>query len=418
VAFAGTVVVLVHRRRKAHLKKRRARRFANGAKKEIVVLACPTFHDPLTRSLALDLERRGFIVYVTVSTTEEDSLVHSEAKPEIRPLWTDLTSTVPNPTVDIHPNLEPIKELLNRSSRSSSPGTTRSGQASSQGLSLAGLIVLPGATGYPIGPFLQLPPSGVIDTLNMRLISSILTVQQFLPLLSSSLPSSIVLAYPSIPLSLLPPLSLPSHITTSALSTFVRALRRDLPATSGSGDIHITELKLGNFDLGSTFARSTDTSANARSLGGSGSTTASQSALTHWHSSQRMVHTRAALGQISLVRGSAVREFHNAVFDALVPAPTHILFGRWHWKGVKPNEVYVGRGARLYGVIGNHVPQSWLGWMMDRPRRTKMSSSVANVRSAENAGRSEGRSPGESSWRIGSEAGSVIGGESVAWEKV
>jgi hypothetical protein len=121
VVFAGTTAYLVRRKKKQHSRKRRAKKLPNGAKKEIVILACPTFHDPLTRSLAVDLERRGYVVYVTVSSTEEDSLVQQEAKADLRPLWMDLTSTVPNPNVDIHPNLEPIRELLASATMRSSP---------------------------------------------------------------------------------------------------------------------------------------------------------------------------------------------------------------------------------------------------------------------------------------------------------
>ena len=125
LAFAGTTAYLVHRRKRAHARKRRAKKLPNGAKKEIVVLACSTFHDPLTRSLAVDLERRGYIVYVTVSSTEEDSLVQQEARADLRPLWIDLTTTVPNPIYDTHPDFEPIRELLSKTSRSVSPSSPR-----------------------------------------------------------------------------------------------------------------------------------------------------------------------------------------------------------------------------------------------------------------------------------------------------
>ena len=55
----------------------------------IVVAGLP--HEPATRSIASDLERRGYIVYVTVSSAEEEQIVQSENRPDIRPLWLDLT---------------------------------------------------------------------------------------------------------------------------------------------------------------------------------------------------------------------------------------------------------------------------------------------------------------------------------------
>ena len=414
VAFAGTTAVLIHKRRRAHARKRRAKKFANGAKKEIVVLACSSFHDPLTRSLALDLERRGYIVYITVSSTEEDSLVQSETKPDIRPLWMDFTSTVPNPAVDVHPNLEAIRELLNRSSRSTSPGSAKSSQSTtSQTLSLAGLVVLPGSSGYPVGPFLTLPPSELIDTINTRLISAVLTVQQFLPLLTNNddngkSGSSVVIAYPSIPLSLLPPYQVPSLLTTSSLSTFAKSLRREV--NMQSLNINITELKLGNFDLGSTYARATNTAANASHL--EAQSQGQSSALTHWHSSQRAALQRSSLGQTSLVRGSALREFHNAIFDSLAPPQRFMAFGVLGWgTSRRPSLVYVGSGARLYDFVGKFVPQGLVGWMMDNNHR-RWHSQGAKVTEVASAAKQEASSAGV--WGSNSSAGS----ESGMWEKV
>lgn len=48
--------------------------------------------EPMTKSIAADLERRGYIVYVTVSSTEEEHLVQTENRLDIRSLWIDLTT--------------------------------------------------------------------------------------------------------------------------------------------------------------------------------------------------------------------------------------------------------------------------------------------------------------------------------------
>ena len=49
-------------------------------------------HEATTRSIAADLERRGFIVYITVSSAEEEHIVQSENRMDIRALWLDLTT--------------------------------------------------------------------------------------------------------------------------------------------------------------------------------------------------------------------------------------------------------------------------------------------------------------------------------------
>ena len=46
----------------------------------------------MTRSIAYDLERRGYIVFITVTSIEEEHVVQAEARDDIRPLWLDLTT--------------------------------------------------------------------------------------------------------------------------------------------------------------------------------------------------------------------------------------------------------------------------------------------------------------------------------------
>ncbi|KIW20189.1 hypothetical protein PV08_00764 [Exophiala spinifera] len=413
VAFAGTTLFMIHRRKKAHARKRRAKKLPNGGKKEIVVLACSTFHDALTRSLALDLERRGYVVYVTVSSTEEDSLVHQEAKPDLRPLWIDLTSTVPNPAVDVHPNLEPIRELL------SHPVQTQNH------MSLAGIVVFPGCSGYAEGPLALLPPSDIVDNINTRLVSPVLTVQQFLPLLANhsvdpKSPASIVIAYPSIPNSLSPPRQIPECLVTSSLSALASSLKRELKAASAN--ITVSELKLGNFDMGSvTSSRTTPT----QSAYHASNTPGASSALMPWHSSQRAALQRKTLGQRSFIRGASAREFHNAVFDALAPPQTFKAFGRFEWTATRrPGVVFVGTGARIYDVVGRIMPDGLVAFMMGHRRREDDETDVRQARvrhfaqndqrRRDSSGGSAERGPAASTvWGFGS-----AGSESGIWEKV
>lgn len=46
----------------------------------------------MTRAIAMDLERRGYIVYVTVSSADEEQIVKSENRVDIKALWLDLTT--------------------------------------------------------------------------------------------------------------------------------------------------------------------------------------------------------------------------------------------------------------------------------------------------------------------------------------
>jgi Fungal family of unknown function (DUF1776) len=445
LACATTTAILIHRRKRAYTRKRRARRDRNGKKKEIVVLACSSLHNPLTRSLALDLDRRGYIVYITVSSTEEDSLVQSESKWDIRPLWMDLTSSVPNPGLDIHPNLEPIYQLIRPSSRSSSPGSDKSSQSSpvlSQH-TLAGLVLMSGSAEYPTGELAMLSPTDLIDTINTRLLSPVLTVQQFMPLLtlaenqaqitttntpkSTSLSPcfpSIVLAYPSIPSSLTSPRQIPEIITTTSLSSFARSLRRELP---NSSSITITELKLGLFDLGSTIPRAKAGDyvyPHHHRAHPESSQPSRKSALTHWHSSQRAAawltfngQPQETTGGANKANGSSLREFHNAVFDSLSPSsPKFRAFGvvPWGRSWRKGGTIYVGQGARLYDFVGKWVPEGLVGWLIRRQEGRKEGfEGMGGMEQSQEKDREGGNVHGLPRW--GNDSAS---GESAAWEKL
>lgn len=90
VVVFGAVTYKCYKISKLGRKTRRAKRARNGGRLEVVVIAgSPTL--PLTRSLSLDMERRGFIVFVVCNAFEDESLVHSMSRPDIRPLTIDAT---------------------------------------------------------------------------------------------------------------------------------------------------------------------------------------------------------------------------------------------------------------------------------------------------------------------------------------
>ena len=95
VAFIGTGVFIIWRRRRSDHMKRRAKRAKNGARSELVVLAGSP-HSPLTKPLSLDLERRGFIVYILVNTLSEEQLVQSMSRADVKSLRLDITSVKPH----------------------------------------------------------------------------------------------------------------------------------------------------------------------------------------------------------------------------------------------------------------------------------------------------------------------------------
>ncbi|PYH99987.1 DUF1776-domain-containing protein [Aspergillus ellipticus CBS 707.79] len=346
LAFVGTGCVLYFGNKKLSAKRRRARRAGNGARKEIVVVAGSP-HEPMTRAVAADLERRGYIVYVTVTSAEEEHIVQSENRVDIKALSLDLSAAPSSPS-EIHPSLAEIHSLITQP-RSPMPGVPP------HTCQLSGLIVVP-SPNYASSPVATIPPSSWIDTVNTRLLSPILTTQLFLPLLTvRNTNSTIVLAYPSISSSLSAPFASPEVATTRALSGFATSLRRELRLLQHN-NIDVVELKLGNIDLGPQYRNPQSHITGTEVLA--------------WSVQHRSLYASQYLNSIeqrpvastgpSTVRGSSARTLHYALSDALEP-PSKDIFGR---KVAKKPIMYVGRGAWSYSLIGEWVPASLVGWML------------------------------------------------------
>ncbi|KAL1988067.1 hypothetical protein VTN96DRAFT_1098 [Rasamsonia emersonii] len=363
IAFFGTGSLLVLGSKALETRKRRAKRAGNGARKEIVVVAGSP-HEPMTRSIAADLERRGFIVYVTVFFEEEEHIVQSENRSDIRALHLDLTTTPSSPS-GIHPSLNTIHSLISQP-QYPIPGVQP------HTCQLSGLILLP-SLNYPTGPVPTIPASSWADTVNTRLLTPILITQMFLPLLTHRNTSSTILfLYPSISSSLSAPFAGPEVAVTRALSGFATSLRQELRLLQFSNgspcNIDVVELKLGNIDLGPQYR-----SAHGQVAG---------TDILSWSPQQRALYGPSYMSSIeqrpvasagpSAIRGSPARNLHYAIFDSLAPAPKSI-FGK---KKRKKPVVYVGRGARTYGIIGDWVPSSLVGWMLGlgKPRHSVASS--------------------------------------------
>lgn len=90
VLACGTVVYRGYQHSRSMRKTRRAKRARNGGRTEVVVIA-GSASLPVTKSLALDMERRGFVVYVVCNAAEDESTVEALARSDIRPLTIDTT---------------------------------------------------------------------------------------------------------------------------------------------------------------------------------------------------------------------------------------------------------------------------------------------------------------------------------------
>ncbi|KAH8162815.1 hypothetical protein CIB48_g5437 [Xylaria polymorpha] len=361
-------------------KSRRARRARNGSRLEVVVIAgSPSL--PLTKSLSLDLERRGFLVYVVCSTLEDEAMVQSLSRPDIRGLSIDITDP---PSAGA--SLERFAAFL-QTPHAAVP------RAKPSYLTLASVILIP-SLHYQTSPIATIPPSNFAQLFNTHLLQPILTIQAFLPLLTSRLTPHPPPASPGSGEK--PPApSTPKVLvfTPSIISSINPPSTRPRLPRSGSP---VTHLQLGTFDFtGFVPARGPHAPGVAAAFGRDAAVARGR-ALAYARNYESQSASAISAGRVRGLRGSALRDLHHAVFDVL--------------DGSEGGDVVrVGLGAGLYGFVGRWAPRSLVAWMMGIRRVDELSTwegSYSNGTSASGSGSASG-SDGEKS-------GSEGGGEYIA----
>ncbi|KAI5847094.1 hypothetical protein DFP73DRAFT_475139 [Morchella snyderi] len=303
---------------------RRARKAADGGRKEVVVLAGSP-HDPVARSLALDLERRGFIVFVAVSTVEDEQVVINEGRRDLRPLNIDILD--PDSS---HSAIDKFHTYLT-TPLASFPG------AHPHRLHFTALILLPSGP-YPTGPLETLPADHWSDTLTLKLLAPLLTTKLLLRSICEAR-ARILLCTPNIIAPLAPPFHAPECAAVAALHAAADVLRREM-APAG---VSVCVLKLGTFD----------TAAAAGGGKGVQLLNAARADILGWAPGARATYARsyAAMRAAGGVKGSPLRELHRAVAEALTcEVPRRV--------------VYVGGGSVVYEALGRLAPEWLVGWWL------------------------------------------------------
>lgn len=351
---AGVLVYRGYKKGMHNRKTRRARRARNGGRLEVVVVAGdPKL--PLTRSLSLDLERRGFIVYIVCNTLDDEALVQNLSRPDVRPLGIDITDP---PSAGA--SIERFATYI-QTPHAAVPG------AKQNYLSLRSVILIP-SLNYQTSPIATIPPSNFADLFNTHLLYPILTIQAFLPLLTTKLASSgaektppkVLVFTPAIMSSINPPFHAPEATVCSALSAFTEVLAGELRPLS----IPVTHVQLGTFDF------SGFTPSALRSQQPSGLLTGPPAETLTWPDAARKTYGRnfvntstsaISAGRARGMRGSSLRDLHKVVFDVIDGSNTS-------------NVVRVGLGADLYGFVGKWVPRNLVQWIMGHRKVDELSS--------------------------------------------
>ena len=238
VAFfvTGSVGAIIYVKNNKQKRKRRAPKSTSGARTDVVVVA-GAVANPLTSALYLDLERRGYVVYVVANTTEDDNYIRSQSRADLVPLHLDLVDPFA-----AQEQMARFQNLLTREHRAFD-------QAEPHRLSLTGLIVALDT---------QMAPARVedisseewSDALNAKVLNTIATMHLLLPPITEH-NAKILLLTPSVTPSLKPPMHALESTVYGALQGFTSSLATEM---KDSG-VAVSHFKLGNIDIPSITAK-------------------------------------------------------------------------------------------------------------------------------------------------------------------
>lgn len=302
VAFAvtGAVSTGVYVQNRKANKKRRAKKSPSGARIEVVVVAGAT-SSPIASAVALDLERRGFVVYVATSSAEEETYIRSLSRADLLPLPLALADPF-----SAQEQLSRFQNLLGREHFAFDG-------AEPHHLEFKGLVLVPDTGAAPVGQIGDLTSEDWSDVLNAKVLNTIATIQLFLPALIAQ-QSKVLMLAPSI----MPVLRLPGHAAESttwwALNMFTATLAAEMKEQNTG--VTVSRFNLGNFDIPSVTAKQ-----------------------------------KREGEPTPRFRATPLRELNNAVFDTLTAR--------------KPLRVLnVGKGSVAYVMVGLLAPQSIVDWML------------------------------------------------------
>lgn len=311
-------------------KRRQAKKAANGGRVEVVVIAGSPA-EPLTRTIATDLSRRGFIIYWTTSSDEEEQIVMAEGSDDIRPL--------PIKAHDIGSVRRSIKALANVLNV---PATAFPGAVPHM-LNLAGVIVVPDLY-YPAGPVECIRVDTWSDLLNSKILGPVFLLSNGLLDLVRTHQSRILLVSPSIMGSLNPGYNAAEGMITAALSALSLSLARELQPQH----IPLVHIRMGTFNL------STGQIQHERQV-----QNAVRADILAWPENLRRLYSRpyqamSALQTQARRMGSPIRVLNYTIFDALTAA--------------KPSRVYyAGTGSFMYQFWPKYLPEDFVAWMLHPP---------------------------------------------------
>ncbi|WLF79169.1 hypothetical protein PVL30_002920 [Lodderomyces elongisporus] len=309
------------------IRKRRVPKLANGARRDAVLLiGSPT--EPLTRAIALDMERRGFIVFLTMLDSTDSKYVLSHPFNEEIQMVDFFTKSVEDSLVEFKQTLKtPIVPFHG---------------AKPHVLQLKSVIFTPSLY-FSVEPvenlgintwqklqdrmmmFFKMFSCGLIQLIRMQKARLIL-----------------------VNLNNLNSLNLPYHAPESIFQNELKSLFTILTREMKSHEIYVTQVRLGNINL-----------SNQKVGSNSRIESIVQSEVRSWTSEMKNLYAdnfaraqykshkiRGCGGQ-----GSSIRELFHLLFDLT-------------YESSVPAIAYCGKGARFYDRVAKILPDSWVSFLL------------------------------------------------------
>lgn len=238
VAFiiTGSVGAVVYVKSRDMKRRRRAKKSASGARTEVVVVA-GAVANPLTSALYLDLERRGFVVYVVASTPEDEQYIRSQSRIDLLPLHLDL--------VDPFHAQEQLARFTNLLEREHAAFE----HAARHRMHFVGLVVCPN-TGSAPARVEDISSEEWSDVLNAKVLNIIATTQLLLPSVIEH-KAKVLFLTPSVT----PALRLPTHAVESTVYGALEGFTNTLATELSQDGVTVSSFRLGHFDIPSVTAR-------------------------------------------------------------------------------------------------------------------------------------------------------------------
>ncbi|EGW33994.1 uncharacterized protein SPAPADRAFT_59401 [Spathaspora passalidarum NRRL Y-27907] len=333
----GGAAWLIYKRRKRNLSdsaekrhKRRVPKLTNGARRDVVlIIGSPT--EPLTRLIALDFEKRGFIVYLTILDENDSKYIESN------PITDDVNYLNLN---DKKGNMETHVSTFNQLLKL--PVVPFPG-AEAHTLNLVGVVFAPSLY-FPIGPIENIAISSWAK-LNDRVMTYLKLLSSGLIQLVRTQQAKLILVNPNI----LSALDMPYHAPESIFQNQLKHLFTTLTRELSSHGISVTQVRLGNLHI-----------SNQKLSSGPRIESLVNTEVRAWTSEMKQLYSddfsrsqfKANPIKSTGGKGTSLRELYHLLFDLLYSEKRN------------PPVVYCGTGARGYDLICRIFPESWIEWFL------------------------------------------------------